>query len=329
MAVVQGIKEKVHLPIYDCFTIEPQKQFRDTETSSILKFFVDVQRKTKLETNLQAAGLLPHYNTFEARALRVVFSDLPAEYPDTEDDYLVSLEDLEVTGTSGTNEELPFGWDATQTTDRVRFPPVAADTTFVTADVDLTLEVAMALLKEARDSDDGTTTVSPDDDGVTVTYWHGDDELNEAERRHVEGILDDIEISTVDLEDALADMEGGHQPAPEQIAGHDAPSSLIGKLLYNTVTSLYVGEKVMISMPTWFFPSGAGPYSDGKRFTTNGEPNPMATFRFAEPIFIDKQQNFRVEIEVPDTDVLKEIQRIYGPMFIWVVLDGYMTRDVQ
>ena len=47
------------------------------------------------------------------------------------------------------------------------------------------------------------------------------------------------------------------------------------------------------------------------------------------PNFIDKQQNFRVEMEVPDTDTLKEIQRIYGPMNIWVVLDGYMTRDVQ
>jgi hypothetical protein len=27
--------------------------------------------------------------------------------------------------------------------------------------------------------------------------------------------------------------------------------------------------------------------------------------------------------------VLREIQKIYGPFFIWVVLDGYMTRDVQ
>ena len=54
-----------------------------------------------------------------------------------------------------------------------------------------------------------------------------------------------------------------------------------------------------------------------------------ATFRFAEPVFIDRQQNFRVEIEVPDADVLKELQQIYGPLYIWVVLDGYMTRDVQ
>ena len=85
----------------------------------------------------------------------------------------------------------------------------------------------------------------------------------------------------------------------------------------------------MIQMPTWFFPGGAGPYSEKANVTTHGKPTPLATFRFAEPIFIDKQQNFRVEIEIPDTDTLKEIQSIYGPLNIWVVLDGYMTRDVQ
>ena len=52
-------------------------------------------------------------------------------------------------------------------------------------------------------------------------------------------------------------------------------------------------------MPTWFFPAGAGPYSETGKFTTHGEPSPNATFRFAEPIYIDKQQNFRVEIEIP------------------------------
>ena len=34
-------------------------------------------------------------------------------------------------------------------------------------------------------------------------------------------------------------------------------------------------------------------------------------------------------MEVPDADVLKEIQQIYGPLFIWVVIDGFMTRGVQ
>src|SRR6185503_5929469 len=82
MAIVQGIREKVHLPIYDSLSVEPGKQLRDSEPGSILRFFVDVQKKTKLETNLQSASLLPHYNTFEARAMRVVISDLPPEFPE-------------------------------------------------------------------------------------------------------------------------------------------------------------------------------------------------------------------------------------------------------
>ena len=79
MAIVQGIREKVHLPIYDSLTVEPGKQLRESEPSSTLKFFINVQSKTKLETNLQSASLLPHYNTFEARAMRVVISDLPPQ----------------------------------------------------------------------------------------------------------------------------------------------------------------------------------------------------------------------------------------------------------
>src|SRR6266851_5659689 len=82
MARVQGVREQVHAPIYDCLSVEPEKQLRDTESSSTLKFFINVNNKTKLQTNLQSASLLPHYNTFEARAMRVVISDLPPEFPD-------------------------------------------------------------------------------------------------------------------------------------------------------------------------------------------------------------------------------------------------------
>src|SRR6266545_1260287 len=96
MAIVQGIREKVHAPVYDCLTVEAKQQLREAEPSSTLKFFVDVQRKTKLQTNLQSASLLPHYNTFEARALRVVISDLPPEFPE---DPKVADEDIDVTGT--------------------------------------------------------------------------------------------------------------------------------------------------------------------------------------------------------------------------------------
>src|SRR5689334_20853273 len=104
MATVQGIREKVHLPIYDSVVVEPKKQLRDLGNGSTLKFFVDVQKKNKLETNLQSASLLPHYNTFEARAMRVVLSDLPPEFPDAEDDQNVKIEDDESEGFDVTDE---------------------------------------------------------------------------------------------------------------------------------------------------------------------------------------------------------------------------------
>lgn len=275
MAIVQGIRERVHLPIYDSLSVEARKQLREAEPTSTLKFFVDVQKKTKLETNLQSASLLPHYNTFEARAMRVVISDLPPEFPDDVD--------ITIEGTAtGTNP------------------------TELKTDV----QRAMDLLDEARDDDDGEATVSINADGEEVDTG---------------GTALTLAIS--DIETALEDQKEG--PSKEQVRRNNGSGTVIGKLIYNTVTTLYVGEKIMIQMPTWFFPAGAGPYSEGAGITTHGEPSPTATFRFAEPIFIDKQQNFRVEIEVPDTDTLKEIQKIYGPLNLWVVLDGYMTRDVQ
>ena len=77
MAIVKGVYEKVHLPLYDSLFVRPGKQLRDLVSSNVLKFFVNIQGKTKLETNMQSSALLPHWNTFEARALRVVISDLP------------------------------------------------------------------------------------------------------------------------------------------------------------------------------------------------------------------------------------------------------------
>src|SRR6478672_10660866 len=102
MAIVQGIKEKVHLPIYDSLAVEGAQQLREVEATSTLKFFVNVQGKTKLETNLQSASLLPHYNTFEARAMRVVISDLPPEYPANGDQGpKATIDDVEVSGPDG------------------------------------------------------------------------------------------------------------------------------------------------------------------------------------------------------------------------------------
>src|SRR5213596_3156464 len=124
MAVVQGIREKVHFPIYDSIIVPAKKQLREVENSSILRFFVNVQKKTKLETNLQSASLLPHYNTFEARAMRVVISDLPPEFPDDVD--------------------VDVDTDA-----------VAPNDVFHT-----NLKRVMELLEEARDDDNGETEVS-------------------------------------------------------------------------------------------------------------------------------------------------------------------------
>jgi hypothetical protein len=325
MAVVQGIREKVHLPIYDSFHVKAKEQLRDVAngSSSTLKFFVDVQRKTKLETNLQSASLLPHYNTFEARAMRVVISDLPPEFaeePKVEDS------GLDVTDEEGNridfngNIEGPGGGVF-----------VAADA--VTADLDLSLNRVMELLVEARETGEAALPADPENEkGVKLLKDVGGTptELSTTEIDNVVDAGGVVLLSGSELERLISLITPeSKQPPQEQIRPNDGAGTVISKFIYNTVTTLYVGEKIMIQMPTWFFPAGAGPYSEAAKFTTHGEPSPTATFRFAEPIFIDKQQNFRVEIEVPDTEVLKGIQQIYGPLFIWVVLDGYMVRDVQ
>jgi hypothetical protein len=207
MGKVQGVKEKLHYPIYDAFFVpqDDKKTFQNFMTDPrMIRFFVDVQNKTRLETNLQASGVLPSLNTFEARAMRVVVSSPQ----DTSQD-----------------------------------------------------------CKEA-------------------------------------GFLTD--------------------------------------LIYNSVTTLLVGEKIMIEMPTFFFPSGAGvtqgagSENSGDIVLNHGQADPMSTFRFAEPVIIEPQQNFRVEISfpqgVPGRDTTPDPARLAnlkGPFRIWVVLDGYLTRDVQ
>ena len=313
MAIVQGIREKVHLPIYDSLTVEAGKQLREAESSSTLKFFVDVQKKTKLETNLQSASLLPHYNTFEARALRVVISDLPPVFPEK-----VGLKTLtlDVTDEKGKTVLVSSKGNVAQTGKPVK------------AEIKFGLDRLIELVREAGDSEEQSTEIGVDEEGVSLTA----DNLDAGLRVDVEAVANAggrVIASLAELEDAVSDVDERERPLKEQIHRNNGAGTVIGKLIYNTVTTLYVGEKIMIQMPTWFFPAGAGPSTESGNSTTHGKPSPTATFRFAEPIFIDKQQNFRVEIEVPNTDTLKEIQRIYGPLNLWVVLDGYMTRDVQ
>src|SRR5262249_13102221 len=159
MAVVQGIKEKVHLPIYDCVRVDAEEQLRDVEKSSTLKFFIDVQGKTKLETNLQSASLLPHYNTFEARALRVVVSDLPAVFPDDD----TATTDSPVLYTDSSGDDVPF-----QVDENGRLITSGTGTA-VTASLELGLADIVELIQEADDSDDGTADLLPTDDGVTLS----------------------------------------------------------------------------------------------------------------------------------------------------------------
>ena len=358
MAIVQGIKEKVHLPIYDSLAVEGAQQLREVEASGTLKFFVNVQGKTKLETNLQSASLLPHYNTFEARAMRVVISDLPPEFSDkitvdgeefpvtddNGDDILVNgdgtLFEPPVTGTPPSAPPAEPPSDAARTAKSTKSDATAAvagvvePPLTVVADFTFGLDRLMELLAEARESPDRTTFVDVDDDDVVLKAIDDDGDVADINQDVLVQTVSDaggsIDITVGDIETLIDEnIDEKEQPPKEQIRPNNGSGTIIGKFIYNTVTTLYVGEKIMIQMPTWFFPAGAGPYSETGHFTTHGEPSPLATFRFAEPIYIDKQQNFRVEMEVPDTDTLKEIQRIYGPLNIWVVLDGYMTRDVQ
>jgi hypothetical protein len=210
MAVVRGVKEKVHLPLYDArvfkkfidssgTVIPSQVPIANQINGNVVRFFVDVQSKTKLETNQQESGVLSHFNTYEARALRVIVEPLKDEF--------------------------------------------------------------------SEDADD-------------------------AKKRP------------------------------------DNPSFL-RNWIYNSVTTFIVGEKIMIQAPTWTFPSGAGESNEDGR--THGWPSPEATFRFAEPVHIDGQQNFRVEVEFPDgaTEALGNAQPQTKNSRVWVMLDGYLTRDVQ
>ena len=217
MAKVQGIKEKLHWPLYDAFVVPEKNGGTDIPTfatemakrdARILRFFVDVQNKTRLETNLQASGQLPSLNRYEVRAMRVVVSPL---------------------------------------------------------------------LRREKGRPKDEVAHDPDTDNV------------------------------------LAD------------------------LIYNSVTSLLVGEKTMIEMPTYYFPAGAGVSPGNQGLPSHGQPDPMATFRFSEPVQIEPNQNFRVEILFPQgvperakqTSGQLRLGDASGPLRLWVVLDGYLTRDVQ
>jgi hypothetical protein len=297
MAVIKGVKEKVHLPLYDAISVKPGRRLGEILTSNVMRFFQDVTGKTKLLTNMQAASLLPHWNTYEARALGVVISDLPAQMPDTPE---VVVEGVEV--------RRDTHLDSASTIQLVKL-----------TNFNLRHFVELKRRVEGQGLEEVELTLAD----LQVLKLTTDPVLSAGRVVISRSVLNDAEVKFTQ------NGNGRVLPPVEQLFPHDGFGTLIGKFVYNTVTTFFVGEKIMIQVPTYFFPAGAGPYSEDGRVTTHGYPNPQATFRFAEPVMIDAQQNFRVEIEVPESDVLSELQRLYGPLFIWTVIDGYMTRDVQ
>lgn len=206
-------KEKIHWMLYDSNPGNEQElvEGEDNDGSlrrvmgngNVLQFFQDVNRKTKLETNMDASGMLSR-NTFEVRALRVVIAPMQGE------------------------EGVPVGGGG-----------------------------------DANAEDDDDMGLSP---------------------------------------------------------------RVIEEFIYNSVTTLTVGEKKYVEAPTFNFPSGGG----STQSASHGEPNPMGTFRFAEPVLIPPQQNFRVEIAFPHGLDEGELASLYPAWVkVWVVLDGYLIRDVQ
>ena len=300
MAAVKGIKEKVHLPLYDSVSIKPKEQLKTILSSNVLRFFLDVTGKTKLQTNMQASSLLPHWNTYEARAMRVVISDLPAQFPETP---TADISGVTLVDREGLPDTSP--------------PEVTISQLTLGNFVELKRRIeALHGRDELLLSQGEITALSTETNEVKVEPELGADEFAKLDRGIIESLRKELVRQNVVM------------PPSEQLFANGF-GGVIGKFIYNTVTPFFVGEKIMIQVPTWFFPAGAGPYSEDGRVTTHGYPNPQATFRFAEAVMIDAQQNFRVEIEVPESEVLRELQKLYGPLFIWVILDGYMTRDVQ
>jgi hypothetical protein len=215
-------KEKIHWTLYDAVPGTPREvEGEDEEDSGFqkllgsgneLSFFQDLQRKTKLETNMEASGLLSR-NSYEIRAMRIVIAPLPQE----------------------------------------------------------------------ESSDTGSPPAA-------------------------------------DLGGGL-DGEGGLSPR------------VIEEFIYNSVTTLRVGEKLYIEAPTFLFPSGAGASGfsgNGESSVSHGEANPMATWRFAPdtPIVVPPQQSFRLTIGFPRG--VQSLTNLSAAMIrVWAILDGYLTRDVQ
>jgi hypothetical protein len=291
MARVHGVSEKTQFPLYDALHVAgatngtPPKTFKETMTDPrVLRFFVDIQNKTRLETNLQASGVLPSRNSFEARAMRVVVatSCVPPKtlrHPQIRKAILRAAEPYPVTD---------------QDSEHI-IPQSTKDT----------------LINSIR---------------TEIEKHVGPINISEYVRTAIISAVEEYRVTNHRYEDAEGYLMSQIQDAFE--AGCESGNTFLSELIYNSVTTLLVGEKTMIEMPTFWFPAGAGVNSGDGSVMNHGEPDPMATFRFAEPVMIEPQQSFRVEMQFP-RDVPRAVATATGPLRIWVVLDGYLTRDVQ
>src|SRR5262245_27150397 len=264
MAVVKGVKELVHQQLYDAVFVKPGRRLGEILTSNVLRFFQDVTGKTKLLTNMQAASLLPHWNTYEAHALRVVISDLP---PVVSENVTIRLEVFVVdcAGQPSGNRKVELG----------NFK--------LTHFVEFTRRIESSELKALRLSRDELKNL-----GLTVEVIPPDQTDPPLAQNEF------VEITRTTLKEAVDKFGRDVIPTTEQIFPNNGFGGLIGKFIYNTVTTFNVGEKIMCQVPTRFLPAGAGPYSGDSNVTTQGYQSQQATFRFAYAVKIDAQQNFRV-----------------------------------
>ena len=116
-------------------------------------------------------------------------------------------------------------------------------------------------------------------------------------------------------------------------------AELLADLIYNSVTTLIVGEKVMIEMPTFWFPSGAAREcsrllqpSPTHGDTRSRRPLSASPSRFSSSHSRTSEWKCYSHKGCRDREHSRSAQAggcVKGPMRIWVVLDGYLTRDVQ
>ena len=128
----------------------------------------------------------------------------------------------------------------------------------VFADIEFGLDRIMELLFEAQQSPDRIAVIDADEPNVKLSSDPPTGAVVTIDAKDVAS-FGSITISFSELEDLIAGMEEKQRPPKEQVRPNNGAGTIIGKLIYNTVTTLYVGEKIMIQMPTWFFPAGAGP----------------------------------------------------------------------